>query len=177
RAKRRTEQGKKAGTLVSPATLNKELRHLKAILRKAKKWKYLPEMPDFEFEREPVKLATYVTPDHFAAIYAACDSAKMPMDLPYPAADWWRGLIVMAYMTGWRISELLALRRDDVDLAAGTAITRSEDNKGNREERAKLHLLVVEHLQRLVGFDPYYFPWNHHGRSLYVQFHRIQEAA
>ena len=31
---------------VSPATINKELRHLKAVLRKAHEWGYLPKMPE-----------------------------------------------------------------------------------------------------------------------------------
>lgn len=51
-------------------------------------------------------------------------------------------------MTGWRISELLAVRRDAVDLDKG--IAEAEDNKGGREERVKLHPIVVEHLRRLV---------------------------
>jgi hypothetical protein len=99
-AARRREKGKKKGDIVSAATVNKDLRHLKAALRKAKKRSYLKEVPDFAFEREGKRLPTYVTGDHFAAIYAACDQARMPEGLPYPAADWWRGVIVMGYMTG-----------------------------------------------------------------------------
>src|SRR5262249_42771248 len=37
-AKRRTENGKKKGDRVSPATVNKDLRHLRAVLLKARKW-------------------------------------------------------------------------------------------------------------------------------------------
>ena len=33
----------------------------------------------------------------------------------------WRALLVTAYMTGWRIGSLLALRREDVDLETGFA--------------------------------------------------------
>jgi integrase len=177
RAKRRQERGKKKGELLSPATVNKDLRHLRAALKKAKKWDYLKEMPDFEFEREPEKLVIYVTPEHFAALYEACGKAKAPAGLPYPAADWWRGLIVLAYMTGWRISEMLAVRRADVDLDAGTAITRYEDNKGKREEQVRLHPVVVEHLRMLPGFDPCVFPWDQNERALYEEFAAIQEAA
>lgn len=80
-------------------------------------------------------------------------------------------------MAGWRVSELLALRREDVDLEAGTAMTRAEDNKGGRDERIKLHPVVISHLQRLAGFGPLYFPWEHDNRTLYVEFGRIQAAA
>ena len=111
-------------------------------MRKAHRWGCIASIPYFDLEKEPKKLPNYVSPEHFAMIYSGCGSASVPGDLPYPAADWWRGLVVTAYMTGWRVSELLALRREDVDLDAGTAITRWEDNKGKRDERVKLHPVV-----------------------------------
>jgi integrase len=153
------------------------LRHIKAALRKARKWKYIREAPDVAFEWAVKKLPTYVTGDHFAAIYAACDKARLPAGLSYPVADWWRGLVVMGYMTGWRISDMLGLRRDDLDLNAGTAVTRGDDNKGKRDELVKLHPVVVGHLKRLASFDPRVFPWNHDRRTLDVEWHRIQAAA
>jgi integrase len=172
-AKRR----KKAGDLVSPATVNKDLRHLRAVLAVACEWGYVPTLPKFRMEKQSKKLATYIDAEHFQLIYQACDQAKRPADQPYPAADWWRGLLVMGYMTGWRISELLALRRDDLDLEAGTAITRAVDNKGKRDEKVKLHPVVVEHLKKLAGFDPHVLPWNHNRTTLYKEFAAIQEAA
>jgi integrase len=83
----------------------------------------------------------------------------------------------MGYMTGWRISDILALRRDNLDLATGTARSLAEDNKGKREELVKLHAVVVEHLKKLAGFGPHIFPWNHDNRTLWTEFARIQEAA
>jgi integrase len=176
-AARRKEPGQKKGSLVSPASVNADLRQLKAALKKAKKWGYIKEVPDFAMEKVVKKLPTYVTGEHFGAIYAACDKARMPTRQPYPAADWWRALVVTGYMTGWRISDMLGLRREDLDLEAGTAITRGEDNKGKRDEKIKLHPVVVEHLKRLAGFDPHVFPWDHNHRTLYSEFARIQEAA
>jgi integrase len=128
--------------------------------------------------REPKYLPTYVTGDHFAAIYQACDVARMPEDLPnIAAADWWRALLVMGYMTGWRISDMLALRRDNLDLETGTARSLAEDNKGKREELVKLHSVVIERLRKLAGFGPHISPWNHDKRTLWSEFARIQEAA
>lgn len=174
---RRTEAGQYKGDTLSPASVNKELRHLKAALRISKEWGYLVDVPKFRMLKEPGKLPTFVTGEHFAAIYKACESARLPADQPYSAAEWWHGLLVMAYMTGWRIGELLSLRRVDLDLATGTAVTRAEDNKGKRDELIHLHPVVVEHLRRLPGFDQYAFPWNHNERTLYAEFARIQEAA
>src|SRR5262249_45317709 len=138
-AKRRLDPGRREGDVISPASVNKELRHLKAALRIAKEWGYLAEVPKCRMLKEPGKLPTYVTGEHFAAIYTACDGARLPDDQPYSASDWWRGLVVTAYMTGWRIGDLLAVRRDDVDLENGVAISRAENNKGKRDERVKLH--------------------------------------
>ena len=47
----------------------------------------------------------------------------------------------------------------------------------NRDERVKLHPVVVAHLRRLVCFDPCVFPWNHDRRTLHTIFAEIQEAA
>jgi integrase len=148
-------------------------------LKKAKKWGYLNNVPDMDFEREPSRLPTYITEEHFAAIYDVCDQAKAPANIPNvsPAA-WWRGLLVMAYLTGWRISDLLGLRRADLNLETGHAITRAEDNKGKRDDRVKLHPIVVEHLKDLGGsFGPLVFPWDLNRRTLHVHFHRLQQAA
>jgi len=176
-AKRRLEPGKKRGDTVSPATVNKELRHLRAALKKAHRWSYLAAVPYFDLEKEPKHLPTYVTGEHFAAIYKAASHARMPANEAYPADVWWRGVLVMGYMTGWRISEILALRREDLDLEGGAAITWAEDNKGKRDERVILHSVVVEHLRKLAGFDAHVFPWNHDRRTLQSEFARIQEAA
>jgi integrase len=177
-SKRRLEPGKQKGETLRAASLNKELRHLRAVFRIAGEWKYLPAVPRFRMLREPGKLATFIAPEHFAAVYAACDQAESPADIPtITAGDWWRALLVMAYMTGWRIGELLALRRSDVDLEAGVAITRAEDNKGKRTEQIKLHPVVVEHLRKLPAFDQRMFPWNGAETALYKEFHRLQDAA
>jgi integrase len=176
-ALRRQEEGKFKGTAVSPATINKELRHLKAVFGKAHEWGILPGLPKFHMEKAPKKLPVYVPPEHFAKLYAACETARLPARLPYPAADWWRGLLVTAYMTGWRIGALLALRREDLDLERGVALSRAEDNKGKRDVKAPLHPVIVEHLRRLPAFTDAVFPWRSERRRLYEQFEQIQEAA
>jgi integrase len=176
-AQRRNEPGKKKGTTVSAATINKELRHLKAVLRVAKDWGYLQEIPKVRMLREAVKIPRYVTPAHFAAVYQACHAAVRPSKYPFAAGDWWRALFVFAYMTGWRIGEMMALRRHDLDVNQGRATTRHCDNKGRRDESIPLHPLVLEHLARIRCFENRVFPWPHHERTLWADFTRIQKAA
>ena len=177
-AKRRKESGKKRGSLVSPATVNKDLRHLKAAMRKARRWGYVAAVPDFDMEKEPGKLPRYVTPEHFAALYEACRHAKMPADVPnVDTANWWRGLLVFIYMTGWRIGAVLALRREDLSLDEGFALSRHDDNKGKRDAQVPLHPVAVEHLRRLRHFDVCIFPWNYDRTTLQNEFRRLQQAA
>ena len=176
-AKRRTERGRKPSRTIAAATVNKELRHIKAVLRVANEWGYLPTMPKVRMLKEPGKLITYVTGEHFALIYQACDVATRPGAETYGPADWWRGVLTFAYMTGWRIGEILALRWDDVSLDTGEAITRAEHNKGKRDERVPLHPIVVEHLRRIIDFGPLVFPWPHEPRVLWRGFGGIQGAA
>jgi integrase len=179
-AKRRQEPGKKPGSLVSPATINKDLRHLKAALHVAREWGYLAEVPKVRMVREPEKLPRYVTPEHFGVLYhLACPLAKFP-EIPggqYGPADWWRALVVTGYMTGLRISEMLAIKCDDMDLKNAVLITRAADNKGKRDEVLPLHSVVVAHLQKIRSNAPLVFPWPHDPRTLWVEFGRIQRAA
>jgi integrase len=176
-AKRRTERGLKPNSVITPATINKELRQLRAAFKKACKLGYLSKEPEFEFLKQPQKLPTYVGPEDFAKIYAACDKARWPERQPFTPTDWWRGLLMMAYMTGWRIGSLLALRWEDVDLQEGTAITRAQDNKGKRDQLVPLHPVVVEHLRKLVSLDSFVFPWSHGRRHIFEEFGKIQKAA
>jgi len=177
-AKRRQERGQIPGTTVSPATINKDLRHIRAALRKATRWQYLPTAPCFDMVREPEKEITYVTPEHFAALYKACDQAELPTGHPYLAADWWKALVVFLYAgTGWRIKQTLDMRREDVDLDGATALSRHGHNKGKRDSRSPLQPVVVDHLRKLVGFSPFVFPWVLGKSALYKEWGRLQKLA
>jgi integrase len=149
------------------------------VVKKAVRWGYLPALPEFReaFVREPARLPTYVTPEDFAALYRATHAAKFPRGLPYPAADWWRAVLMTAYMTGWRLGAIMSLRREDIDLVAGTAISLAEHNKGKRDTVINLHPIVIDHLKTLPAFDTRMFPWNHGRRTLFTEFAKIQKAA
>ena len=178
KAKRIHEKSRRRkGEDISPATVNKELRHIKIVLRIAHDWGYLPRMPRSRALREPEKHPRFVTAEHFADIYQACDVATMPGNFTFAAADWWRALLTFVYMTGWRIGEPLALRREDVDFEKATALTRHTDNKGKRDDIVPLHPVILEHLDQIWSFEPAMFPWHLCSASLYNEFHRIQRAA
>ena len=55
-------------------------------------------------------------------------------------------MLVFALTTGWRIDEILSLRRDDLDLETGAILTRAGDNKGKRDDRDYLTTTALEHM-------------------------------
>lgn len=69
----------------------------------------MPDKVDVEQMRESERDPEFVDDETFAKLYAACDCLARPRDRHYPAADWWRALLTFAYLTGWRIREILAL--------------------------------------------------------------------
>ena len=175
-ATRRKERGAKKGSTVSVATVNRELRHVRAAINAAAEYGYC-SLQKVKMLKEPQKLVTYVSDEHFELIYKHCDVATKPAQLPFPPGTLWQALLVFLQMTGWRIGETLALRRDDIDLVAGTAITRADTNKGKRDDIVPLHPLVVDHLRRISSFEVSVFPWPPNRRELWNQFHVIQQTA
>ncbi len=176
-AHRQRDPGRKVGSLLSPASVNHDLRHLKAALRIAHEWEYLPVVPKFRKVLESEQIGPVITEDHFQAVYEACDVATMPKGLHCEAAEWWRGVLVFAITTGWRIEEILCFRREDLDLETGAILTRASDNKGNRDDMDYLADIALKHVKAVIGFHPGVFHWTHNMTTLRAQFHRIQIAA
>lgn len=176
-SKRLRERGKKPGTTTSAATVNKELRALKRLFRCAVDWGYLPKAPKIEFVRESKVGITYISEADFVLLYDACDAATRPQLKGVQTADWWRALLVFAYLTGWRISEIRKLLREDLDLKKGYAITRAADNKGRQESRVVLHPVVVDHLKKIKTLHLEAFHWPHDKQQLWVELHKIQAKA
>jgi integrase len=176
-AKRREEAGRKPKSKVSAATVNHDLRHIKAALSVAHEWDYLPRMPKVRLIREEMRVGRVITPEHFEAIFNACDTASKPAGITCPPADWWRALLAFAMTTGWRIEEILSFRRQDLDLDAGSIMTRAADNKGKRDDVDYLPDAALALVRGIVGFKPLVFVWPHDQRTLWVEFHRIQKAA
>lgn len=163
---------------VSAATVNADIRNVRTALTVARQWGYIKELPVFRLLKLPKKLPVFVRPEDFDLIYGHADAATLPNVQGVTPGDWWRGFLVFVYVaTGWRVSEVLALRREDLNLEKGIAITRAEDNKCDRDEAVKLHPVAVVHLEKLIGFGPLVFATPHDRKTLWKEFRHIQEAA
>ncbi len=176
-SKRTADRGIKAGSKVSAATINKDLRHLKAAIRVAAEWGYVVKSPKFRMVREESRIGHVITAENFQAIFAKCDTATAPSKQGFSAGDWWRALMMFAIGTGWRIEEILSLKWEDVNLETGAVITRAATNKGGRDDLDRLPGVVIDHLRLIRGFGAFVFHWPLSERRLWLAFHKIQEAA
>lgn len=167
---------------IRPATVKKELRHIRAALGVAKRWKYVAEVPEMPEIHEDEREKLHVTEEHFALMMKAADSATFPeMDMHdlHPGCtpgDWWRALFATAWVTGARISAILKLRWQDLDFETGRILSRASTTKGRKDVRPDIKA-AMPYLEKICGGDPRLLPWNHAPRTLYREFERIQESA
>ena len=182
RCKRLQDPGVHGGKL-SPETVRKELRHLHAVLGMAVRWKYLREVPPLPRVKGDQHEKPHVTEAHFLAMLKACDAATKPAPRIHPslpegssAGDWWQALLVTAWVTGARVDAILRLRWADVDYQTGRVLSRAADLKQRKDTRPEI-AGALPYLEKIRGDDPRLLAWNHHRRTLYTEFYRIQEAA
>ena len=128
---------------VAPATVNKNLRVVRAALKWAKRRGYIADVPDFTglFQREVVRLPKVVKREAFDAVLRAAATAPVT----HRSNCWWQTFLRLARYSGARRGELLGLLWFDVDLpGAGMTIRIS---KGRRERRLPLDAPTVEVLR------------------------------
>jgi integrase len=176
--RRGKDRGSKQGTKVAAATINKDLRNLKLILQTAEDWGQVEKRPKFSMLREPQKLKRFVTPGHFAAMLKAAESLTVPVKPNVTPCQYWHGFLAFLYVTGWRLNEVLNIRRDDVDFEASQAISRWDDAKGKRDELIHVPPALLELLRPVWGsFDHRPFAWPKSTRMIYYPFTTLQQAA
>ncbi len=179
-AGRLSMRGKKKGDELSPETVKKELRTIRAALNVAKRWEYLSDVPEMPSVDGFGKDKPFVTEEHFDTMMQHCDAANLPSDQHFTAEQFWQALLAVAWVTGMRKSALMAVLWDDVDLESGIILSRYRDNKAKNDQRHKIPA-VVPLLRRLHEVrkpgESRVFPWNHATKSLDRDFARIQKAA
>jgi integrase len=178
------ERGRKRGTTVSRASVNHDLRNLRAALRTAARWKMIVEAPAIRIPKDKKRRPRYMRVEHFGAIFKGCDAARWPNAVGHPcyvpAPTWWRGLLAALWMTGWRISEVLALRTENVRFDEKTLYLPPMATKNKTEVLMPLQDDLAKWLMPVVGdrvVRGLAFYWDRNRRQLDTQFHAIQKAA
>lgn len=118
---------------LAPATVNRDLRHLKASMRWAARRGLIEEAPDFHgvFVREVRTPPTNVPEEHFLAMVRATETPATPLvRLP---GEWWRTFLYVSYYLGLRCGESLALTWEDIRLENRELRVKASSSKGRKE--------------------------------------------
>ncbi|MDZ4782618.1 MAG: site-specific integrase [Planctomycetia bacterium] len=184
----RAELAKRAwrGKSLSPATVNKHLAAIGAILAKAgpagprnrDALSLIAQVPWAKPLKLPRRRPRPSPQELLGKIYAACGVAVAPAIAGVTPAAWWRAWIVVASQVGIRRQAMLSLEWSDLDLARRTLRVRAEEDKCGVERLKPLKEVVVRHLVAIRSADARVFAWPYATwRTLYREWRRIQAAA
>lgn len=134
----------------SPATVNRTLEILRAILRKAKKqWNWLDKLPNIRMRSEPKRRVRWLTPE---------EAARLLKELPPHLAD----MAEFTLATGLRMSNVTSLQWRDVNLEKCHAWIHPDQAKTKKAIAVPLNQAAIDILQRRHGIhDKYVFTYNH----------------
>lgn len=129
------------GGIPAPATRNRYLVLLQAILRKAVKWGWIKYAPAFEMEQERNKRVAYFTPEQARLLLR-----HLPEKHQAPTA--------LAFLTGMRKSNIYGLRWDHVDLTRGVCWVQADEAKGGRNLTVPLNADARAIFEKLLASRP-----------------------
>jgi integrase len=162
----------------SPATANKVLRHLYAILRYAKETGVLlGNVPAKVCLKEPRRLPEAWTVDEVQVILAETLRESGTIDA-LPANRWWYSLLLAIYYCGGRVGAVIRTEPVDLLLDQRAIILRA----ANQKQRADQYLHLPD--QVIAAVAPIYgsrrkrvWPWPYCVRTLHRRFRRLLERA
>jgi integrase len=166
------------------ATVNRDLRHVRAALRWAKRRGLISEAPDFKgvFVREDRKKPTIIPEEDFMAMVRGL--RKPDLILKRRSADWWRAFLYVANYLGLRRAEILGLTWGRVSFDTLEVRVLAATSKGRKERVVPMAPELGEVLRQWrdeqgnVKSTDAVLPWPYDTyRQLYEDWHAIQTAA
>ena len=166
------------------ASVNRDLRHLRAALRWAQRRGYISDVPDFKgvFIREDRKKPVIIPEEDFMEMVKAL--RKPDLVLKHRPAEWWRVFLYIAYYLGLRRGEILGLTWGRVSLEALEVHVLAPTSKSRKERVVPISPDMATVLREwrdtqpeAKGNDPV-LPWPYDDyRTIYEDWHAIQAAA
>ena len=143
RVRRLNEYVQGTTKLTTPATVNREVALIKAILSRAVQWGWLDKNPiqGMAMLKEPPGRVRYLTEDEERRLMEAMKSRPLL-----------RRVVVFAMNTGMRQGEILHLKWSDVDLEAG--FVHIPDSKSGRRRDVPLNQTALSVLKELEPGPP-----------------------
>jgi len=137
---RATAEHPRLGRPVGASTINRHLSVLRCLLRRAKKLKYLREVPDFEMGREPEGRLRYLEQEEAVRLLDGCRQSRNQL--------LW-AIVTVALNTGMRRGEILGLQWERVDVARGVFVL--EQTKNGRRREVPMNQAAYNALAALPG--------------------------
>lgn len=168
----------------APATVNRDLRHVRAAMRWAKRRGLIPEAPDFKgvFVRENRNRPVIMPEEDFLVLVKALGSPAIGLSKRPPA--WWKVFLYLAYYLGLRRGEALGLTWDCVSIETLEIRILAPTSKGRKERVVPIAPEIGNMLgdwKRSSGparDRDEVLPWPYDGyRPFYDDWHAIQKAA
>lgn len=125
------------------ATVNKQRAHIQALWNYARRRKLIDVGPDVQKLREPKRIPVAWSLLEFEAILAAAAATAGEVK-GIAAAAFWPAFLLCLYDTGLRLSALLAVTWDELDIEAGSIQILAENQKQKCEQRFELHPQTIE---------------------------------
>ena len=118
-----------------PATTNRDLARLRAMLRRALEWELIEKSPleGLKFLSETNARTRYLTLEECERLIQACLALHT------------KALVIIALHTGMRLGEILRLRWQDLDFSAGLILIR--DSKNGEPRHVPMDSTVQSHLE------------------------------
>lgn len=132
----------------SPSTVNKLLRVLKALAAHATEVYDLPPLKKVKPYKVPVRKPSAWTEEQLGEILYVAGQLGGKLG-PVTVAQFARAWLLTQYNTGSRISALMAVRWDRIDLTQGVLTLKAEDTKDQEEQRVSLKADTVAALAAL----------------------------
>lgn len=164
---------------VSAATANKDLASILALWRFLHRHRKVKQYPSVQLEREPKRIPTAWTREEFDKLFAAACRCPGMID-HVPARIWWPTLLLVLLDSAERISAVLSLRWDDVDLSSRWIVFPAETRKARDADSAVAiadDTLGRLHELRKFGSRPKVFPWPYHRTYLWHKYGILLESA
>ena len=166
-------------TGLTPQTFNKNLRHVRSMLRDLDDLDILPgklprcgPLPENDPE---VRIGSL---DEIERLYEHATVAEWPAQRGITPPQYWRALLVLAYTTGLRRSDMLAIRPADVSLKQRQLVYRAVKTGKLRTipltQACCLHLATL--MKAAVECSGYVFYSTKSKRQFYREWERIQDA-
>lgn len=158
-------------------TCNKARQNLVAIWNFLARKGIVSTWPDVREMTEPERTPIAWLPDELRRLWAACDTTRGLIG-GIPAPNWWHAIHAVAWDSGERISGLLGLHWEYVDLVGGWINFPAEIRKGKKKDLlVKTHADTVMLLEKIRRATGHVFPWDRCSMGIWLHYGRILKRA